>query len=259
MTQVDCRRWIDCCYAATECCDKQRITPVPPTSGPMCEQTWDGWSCWAYTQAGQNVSGICPTFIPYSQPEAHSWKFCTKNGTWWRDPKTDQEWTDYRGCVPYDLEVERKSIIAGVVLNIIGVSMLIPSVVIYIYFRSLRRQLRIRLHINLFASLVVSGLTFILWDIMVHYNRLVHSSDKSLMYSDPIGCKVLNTLSRFGRTAASFWMLCEGFHLHRLMANAFLYQTNIKGYLLFGWGGPTLTTALYVVLRKTLADVGPAK
>lgn len=69
MTQVDCRRWIDCCYAATECCDKQRITPVPPTSGPMCEQTWDGWSCWAYTQAGQNVSGICPTFIPYSQPE----------------------------------------------------------------------------------------------------------------------------------------------------------------------------------------------
>ena len=66
----------------------------------------------------------------------------------------------------------------------INLSITIPM---YLYFcRSLRLQHRIRLHINLFLSFIFSCFIFILWDILVYYDRLVTTTTESRMHGNSV-------------------------------------------------------------------------
>ena len=49
-------------------------------------------------------------------------------------------------------------------------------------------------------------------------------------------CKVLNMLEHYSRSSTYFWMLCEGFYLHRLLVNAFVPPKQLIGYYITGWG-----------------------
>jgi hypothetical protein len=49
-------------------------------------------------------------------------------------------------------------------------------------------------------------------------------------------CKVLSMLEHYCRSTTYFWMLCEGFYLHRLLVNAFVPPKQLIGYYITGWG-----------------------
>ena len=43
-------------------------------------------------------------------------------------------------------------------------------------------------------------------------------------------------LSKYFRLTNYTWMYCEGYYLHRLLANTFEEERSIKVILLIGWG-----------------------
>lgn len=64
-------------------------------------------------------------------------------------------------------------------------SKLIPNKNICFSFRFLRKQHRIRLHINFFVSFILSNLLSILWNVLVTYDRLTNSEmTDTLMYKN---------------------------------------------------------------------------
>ncbi|XP_052090815.1 calcitonin gene-related peptide type 1 receptor-like [Mytilus californianus] len=165
-------------------------------------------------------------------------KICTGNGTWWIDPDTLQERTDYSKCLSKDalqrLEFHKISTIVSLSINAFGIFLLIPAIIIFIRYRNLRRQNRIKLHINLFLSLLLCGIAVMCWDVMIKYNRIVNLQDDLIQYNQD-GCKVLNMIEHYFRSTTYYWMLCEGFYLHRLLLNAFVPPKRLIGYYITGW------------------------
>ncbi|XP_033762006.1 calcitonin gene-related peptide type 1 receptor-like [Pecten maximus] len=257
--QYDCEDWKKCCSSAWKCCEKQLENPTNPGHA-QCPQTWDGWACWDFTDKGTTTNQVCPSFLKYIILEMNPkvTKQCTINGTWWIDPTSHKERSDYTTCVPTEylslLKVYKNSIIVGISLNAFGILLLIPAIIVFIFYRQLRRQLRIRIHIHLFISLLVYGVIWMFWDVLVKYNRLVNDGTHSLVHTDQNSCKFLNILRRFARITPFFWMLCEGFFLHTLLMKAFEPPKHIIGYYFVGWGCPAFFAILYGILRKTLAD-----
>ncbi|XP_021375252.1 calcitonin gene-related peptide type 1 receptor-like [Mizuhopecten yessoensis] len=257
--QYDCADWSQCCTNAWKCCETQLKKPTKPRHG-LCPQTWDGWACWDFTEEGTTANQVCPSFLKYIILEMNPkvTKQCTINGTWWVDPSSHMERSDYTTCVPTEyrslLKVYKNSIIVGISLNGVGILLLVPAIVVFIFYRQLRRQLRIRIHIHLFISLLVYGVIWMFWDVLVKYNRLVNDGTHSLVHTDQNSCKFLNILRRFARITPFFWMLCEGFFLHTLLMKAFEAPKHIVGYYIVGWGCPAFFAVLYGILRKMLAD-----
>lgn len=64
--QYGCDDWSQCCQNAWKCCEKQLQTEdLNKTRHAHCPQTWDGWACWDYSDAGSTVSQVCPAFLKY--------------------------------------------------------------------------------------------------------------------------------------------------------------------------------------------------
>lgn len=71
---------------------------------------------------------------------------------------------------------------------------------------------------------------------------------------------VLHVFVHYFMVANYFWMFCEGFYLHTLLVLAFIRSdTNLlRGFYIFGWGGPLFPTILYVLYRANDADKNQA-
>ncbi|KAH8020041.1 hypothetical protein HPB51_023924 [Rhipicephalus microplus] len=67
-------------------------------------------------------------------------------------------------------------------------------------------------------------------------------------------CKLLSVLNRYFMVSQYTWMLCEGYYLHRLVAQAFSKQMNLKLCYIFGWGLPAVLVIIYSILRATQSD-----
>ncbi|WAQ94302.1 CALRL-like protein [Mya arenaria] len=101
LNRDDCTRWTDCCQAAIRCCQKQLGIPLSNvTSGVFCPRTWDGYSCFDDVLPSTRVQLSCPSYIEHGSTSAYAYKDCSENGTWWVNPVTGSEWTNYTTCVP---------------------------------------------------------------------------------------------------------------------------------------------------------------
>lgn len=265
LTPDECDRWKSCCLAAEECCRRQveRLAAFrlrPPIAGgggggggkPFCPQQWDGFGCWDFTAPGKVASDQCPEFINYAVPSEKSYKECTANGTWYRHPENDLEWTDYSNCI--SLANLKQSTFASIICNVISLSALIPSVVIFARYRPLRVQNRVLLHINLFSSFILYGIVTLLWDILIVLNRMEHVSNESNINQNGNGCKFLYVLTRYSRMANFLWMFCEAVFLHRILVKAFQPPKKLIVFYVTGWILPWIPVAIYVVLRFIYAN-----
>jgi len=79
LSEVDCSRWRQCCEAGVQCCQRQshhgnravtsqRSAANHTPASDRCEMTWDGYTCWPDTPAGQLEMQDCPTYMPLAQP-----------------------------------------------------------------------------------------------------------------------------------------------------------------------------------------------
>lgn len=253
LTRDDCKRWTDCCYAAIDCCSEQLRTPtVNAADGLYCPRTWDGYGCFKDTVPGSRTYIPCPSYVAYSDKSEMAFKDCNENGTWWVDPTSGAEWTNYSSCVPKDNH--NVIIYVSLASNIVSLAMLIPACVIFIAIRQLRVQKRIKLHINLFLSFVLHCLVLILWDTIVYRDRLQNEKHDTIMHRNSGGCKFLYILTRYASTVNFFWMSCEGFYLHRLIVHAFATPKSLTFYYIFGWVVSWIPALAYSIIRATTKD-----
>lgn len=153
------------------------------------------------------------------------------------------------------LELYKQVTIVAMFFNSLSVILLLPAIGLFLYYRQLRIQQRIKIHINLFTALLVSCIVGICWDSLVRYDRLTHrDGEHSLEHKNQPACKALHIMLNFSRTTTYFWMLCEAYFLHRVLVKAFRPPKHLIGYYIFGWGVPVVLSIIYALLRKFLSD-----
>ncbi|XP_064613927.1 calcitonin gene-related peptide type 1 receptor-like isoform X2 [Liolophura sinensis] len=265
LEDIECSNWIMCCQDAINCCERQiaiaKLSGNANSSSPgvtpksaNCPMTWDGYACWDSASPGTQLSQSCPAFIDQSDSTESASKDCTINGTWWKHPIQGHGWTNYTACVAGRLDTFRTVLFIGIAFHILSVLLLLPAIGIFLSFRQLYSQQRIKIHLNLFASFVLTGLVLLVWDIVVHLDRLEKSTEQTLMHKNTAGCKVLYFLTRYSTSTNFYWMFCEGFYLHRLLVNAFEPPKKLWGVYIFGWGVSAIPVLIYSIIRAVLAD-----
>lgn len=261
VSDVTCERWRECCHAANDCCREQLETPQAPNGS--CPKTWDGWGCWEEAEAGTDRYIACPGFLQFVVPSSYAKKSCQANGTWYtryNKPNNNKsegswsEWTDYTTCL--DMQRLVTSVYLALSCNACSILFLVPALLIFLVYRSLRHQHRIRLHINFFAALLFANIMSILWDVTVTYDRVTSDSLNTtpVLMANGTGCKILAFFRLYFKSTTYVWMFCEGFYLHRLISNAFRPPKSLSFFYGSGWGVPLFYCVLYVVLRGVYAN-----
>ncbi|XP_053373348.1 calcitonin gene-related peptide type 1 receptor-like [Mercenaria mercenaria] len=250
LTTDECNRWISCCSAGRKCC-KHQLSSRADDVNETCASTWDGYACWDSGTPGRTSTVPCPDFLQYSVPTRSALKSCQLDGTWLK--KGPHDWTDYTPCLNYqELKI---SIYISLGCQIASLLCLVPSVIIFVRYKSLIHQHRIRLHVNFFISLILSGVFTILWNTVVTYDRITNSKvSETMLYKNSAECKVLSYLKLYFTSTNYMWMFCEGLYLHRLTVNAFSPPKRLLPFYVLGWGSPFIFTTAYMVVRITQAD-----
>ncbi|KAK3754952.1 hypothetical protein RRG08_004072 [Elysia crispata] len=173
-----CSRWKSCCRDARACCRRQLHSPAGKNGS--CPRTWDGWGCWDDTPPEATVYIGCPSFLEHSMSSRYAIKHCNADGRWFmlENQTRENEWTDYTKCLDKDSLLV--SIYLGLACNIASIVLLVPAIAIFIVYRSLRRQHRIRLHINFFGALLFADVINILWEMLVSHDQLQSSRNFDL-------------------------------------------------------------------------------
>ncbi|WAQ94299.1 CALRL-like protein [Mya arenaria] len=249
LNRDDCTRWMDCCKAAIRCCQKQLSISQSNVSSGLCPRTWDGYSCFDDVMSSTRVQLSCPSYIEHGSTSAYAYKDCTENGTWWVNPVTGSEWTNYTTCVPK--QDYHTVVYVALACNILSLLFLIPACIIFLGIRQLRVQKRIKLHLCLFLSFIFASVVTITWDVAVYLDRLQNERTNTVMHQNSAGCKLLYILTRYVSTANFFWMFAEGLYLHRLIVHAFSPPRTLLPYYLFGWVGAWIPSLIYSIIRAT--------
>lgn len=115
--------------------------------------------------------------------------------------------------------------------------------IFHFIYRSLRCT-RIRIHTQLFISLALSCVFWMLW-----YKLVVEMPD--VVSKNPPWCVVLHALTQYLTICNYFWMFCEGVHLHLVLVVVFI-KDNIAMRIFFviGWILPLIIVIIYTVLRS---------
>lgn len=109
--------------------------------------------------------------------------------------------------------------------------------------RSLRCT-RIRIHTQLFTSLALSCVLWILW-----YKLVVDSSD--VISENPTWCVVLHIFTQYAMVCNYFWMFCEGVHLHLVLVVVFIKDNvAMRIFIFIGWILPMIYVAIYAIMRS---------
>ncbi|XP_036357912.1 calcitonin gene-related peptide type 1 receptor-like isoform X1 [Octopus sinensis] len=247
-----CKRWQACCLVAVDCCYRQEENENSSRTEVLsCPPTWDGFSCWQRSPANQRVSTKCPHYVhKFITHDSNAYKDCTANGTWWKNPTTNMEWTNYSTCI--QIKKHRVIVFASVATNLISAMLLIPACFIFLYFRLLRMQHRIRLHVCLTVSFIFTAIFQILWTILVHHDQFLNAPEDTLLHKNTVGCRILYFMSSYFRSTNYFCMFVEGLYLCRLLSATFKIPKRLIGYYILCWGFPLVPNLIYAIVRGTL-------
>ncbi|XP_048754415.2 calcitonin gene-related peptide type 1 receptor-like [Ostrea edulis] len=253
LSDRECSDWRSCCSEAEVCCERQRkqqkIADVI-----SCPSTWDGYGCFMETLGGSVAEIGCPSYVKHRKTSGQAFKTCLGNGSWWINSKNGREWTDYTACIPFE---EQKFVMyAGIVSCTVSMLLLLPSLLIFMSIRQLRKQLRIRIHTSLFTSFVLYCTVTILWDVFIFKDRIEYAANRTNIVQKPIFCRILYLLMRYFRSSNYMWMLNEAYFLHHLITAAFRIPQTLRWYYLLGWGFPVIPLSIYTGIKSTVQKTG---
>lgn len=215
----------------------------------ICPPTFDGWSCWNSTEAGQTAFTLCPYFITGFDPKRMAHKFCNEYGTWFQHPDSNATWSNYTTCVDIE-DLKMRQVIINVYISGYSISLiaLIASLIILCAFRRSLKCTRIHIHRNLFVSFVINNAMWLLW-----YKGV--ADQPQVLLQNGVGCKILHIVLHYFLVSNYFWMFCEGLYLHTLLVVAFLSENSImKWFHLIGWCIPAVLTLIYAAVRASIPE-----
>ncbi|XP_038216776.1 calcitonin gene-related peptide type 1 receptor-like [Zerene cesonia] len=227
------------CYEAA----KERLKELAHNI-TYCPRTFDGFQCWTETPAGTTVTQKCPDHVVGFDPTRYGHKTCLENGTWWEHPVGKKAWTNYTNCINYE-DMRFRSLVNNLYIGGYALSTFALSLALFIfwYFRSTLNCTRIRVHINLFSSVIITNLLWTIWYLTV-------INDVFVLFENPIWCQTLHVFTYYLMVTGYMWMFCEGLHLHLSLVCVFM--KNEQCMLLFrciGWGLPAIIMSAYSAVR----------
>ncbi|KAK3102861.1 hypothetical protein FSP39_014500 [Pinctada imbricata] len=200
-------------------------------------------------------------------------KYCTENGTWWVNPNTHKQWTNFTTCISSAPPTSHPPSVPDMIIkhfesvrlmyNIgYGLSLvsLIIACAIMLYFKKLHCP-RNTIHLNLFLSFILrAAISFVKENLLVEYVGFpidVYYDDhhKLIFRSDMLHweCKLFFTLLNYIIAANYLWILVEAVYLQMLITvSVFVEKSRIKWYILFGWCFPLVSIIPWVIVRAVL-------
>ncbi|OQR67463.1 calcitonin receptor-like [Tropilaelaps mercedesae] len=227
------------------CLKEVLLAPRRKTDDTLfCERHFDGWGCWADTDAGLTAFISCPPFIPGFIQKLKATKVCSANGTWAYNPSTRRHrWADYSGCVSaHKLRLSEIGVniyISGYTISLIALSF---SLAIFFYFRSALHCVRITIHKNLFASFIINNLCWLAW--------YIEASKETFLVDNSLTCQLLHVITHYFLLSNYFWMFNEGLYLYTVLVFSFVSEKKLIYYFyLIGWVLPAVIIIAYALPR----------
>ncbi|TNM98077.1 hypothetical protein fugu_014323 [Takifugu bimaculatus] len=221
-----------------------------------CTGMWDKITCWPSADVGEVVTVPCPKYLFFFSGNTHLSnlsKTCTEDG--WSPISidyTEECGYDFNTTVGDDHEAGFFSAIK--VGYTIGHSVSLISLTIGIIILCLFRKLhctRNYIHIHLFVAFILKAVTVFIKDVVLYE---VGETEEC---HGTVGCKAVMAFFHYGIMASFFWLLVEGLYLHTLLAVSFFSERKyFWGYILIGWGAPSVFISAWVLTKAYLNDPG---
>nr|XP_057904154.1 glucagon receptor [Doryrhamphus excisus] len=235
---------------------------APPSSGLVCNRTFDKYACWPDGLPNTTVSVTCPWYLPWYHKVQHGMVYqeCDANGQWVTMKNTSE-------CDSNDTSQQYYGHIR--IMYTVGYSLSLVALVlalsILIFFRKLH-CMRNNIHMNLFASFILRALSILIKDALMEAN--ITSQDLSrdqeqgfsrasmspvdLLVNNEItiSCRVAAVMMQYSILANSYWLLVEGIYLHNLLViTVFTERNYFQIYLCIGWGTPLIFLIPWVIAK----------
>ncbi|XP_028268647.1 glucagon receptor isoform X2 [Parambassis ranga] len=232
----------------------------PPSTGLVCNRTFDNYACWPDGLPNTTVSVSCPWYLPWHHKVQHGMVYqeCDANGQWVTVKNTSE-------CDSHDPSLYYAHIR---IMYTVGYSLSLVALVlalgILIFFRKLH-CMRNNIHMNLFASFILRALSILIKDALLeanHTSQDLRDQEQGFPRSSmppvellvnnatTISCRVAVVMMQYSIMANSYWLLVEGIYLHNLLViTVFTERNYFKIYLCIGWGTPLIFLVPWVMVK----------
>ncbi|KAG8446415.1 hypothetical protein GDO86_014027 [Hymenochirus boettgeri] len=247
---------------------KKNMTKEPPTTGLMCNRTFDKFSCWPDALPNSTVGVPCPWFIPWHAKVRNGlvYKHCGPDGQW-SSTVNGRALRDSRQCELDEEELRaqeefRKTYDSFKIMYTVGYSVslgaLILAVSILVGFSKLH-CMRNYIHINLFASFILRAVSVLVQDTLLktRFDEKIDIDVQLWLSSEAMaGCRAATVLMQYGVIANYCWLLVEGIYLYNLLVLAvFSERSYFALYLFIGWGAPVLFIIPWVAVKYSYENI----
>nr|XP_020466154.1 glucagon receptor isoform X1 [Monopterus albus] len=238
----------------------------PPSTGLVCNRTFDYYACWPDGQPNTTVSVSCPWYLPWRHQVQHGMVYqeCDANGQWVTMKNTSE--CDFNDpSVQYHIHIHGHIRIMYTVGYSLSLVALVLALGILVLFRKLH-CMRNNIHMNLFASFILRALSILIKDALLDANMTSQDlsrgqewgfSQESLRPMEllvnneiTVSCRIATVMMQYSIMANSYWLLVEGIYLHNLLViTVFTERNYFKIYLCIGWGTPLIFLVPWVMAR----------
>ncbi|KAF0032794.1 hypothetical protein F2P81_015084 [Scophthalmus maximus] len=234
----------------------------PPSTGLVCNRTFDNYACWPDGLPNTTVSVPCPWYLPWHHEVLHGMVYqeCDANGQW-LTTKNTSECDSNNPSQQYYGHI-RIMYTVGYSLSLVA---LVLALGILICFRKLH-CMRNNIHMNLFASFILRALSILIKDALLVANitsqdlgrdqeqgfpRASLAPVELLVNNDiTVSCRIAVVMMQYSIMANTYWLLVEGIYLHNLLViTVFTERNYFKIYLCIGWGTPLIFLVPWVMLK----------
>ncbi|XP_051240240.1 glucagon receptor [Dicentrarchus labrax] len=229
------------------------LNATPPTTGLVCNRTFDLYACWPDGLPGTTVNVSCPWFLPWyrkvQQGRVH--RVCKEDGQWAQ--KNTSECEDDPGEQQYGRILSQLRIMYTVGYSL-SLGALLLALGILITFRKLH-CMRNNIHMNLFASFILRAVSILVKDALLTLTLDPKSSSDSQTQAwvnipAVTWCRGAMVMMQYSVMANNYWLLVEGIYLHSLLViTVFSERKYFYIYLTIGWGAPLIFVLPWITVK----------
>ncbi|XP_051940932.1 glucagon receptor isoform X2 [Hippocampus zosterae] len=229
------------------------LNSLPPTTGAVCNRTFDQYACWPDGLPGTTVNVSCPWFLPwhYKVQQGLVYRSCGKDGRWAQ--KNTSECEDDPGQQLYGHILSQFRIMYTVGYSL-SLGALLLALGILISFRKLH-CMRNNIHMNLFGSFILRAVSILVKDALLTLTLNPRSSGETKVQTwinipAVMWCRGAMVMMHYTVMANNYWLLVEGIYLHSLLViTVFSEKKYFYIYMAIGWGAPLVFVSPWITMK----------